>query len=113
MRVAAMAMRQLLHDHARVRGALKRGAGARRISLEDGEIAQAAYERDDLLALDDALTELAQLSPRQAEVVELRFLAGLSEREAAATLGIAERTVRLDWQMARAWLERKMNPDCA
>ena len=67
----------------------------------------------DLLALDDALSELATLSPRQARVVELRFFAGLSLDEAARDLGVARSTIALDWRMARAWLNHKLSEDAS
>ena len=63
----------------------------------------------DLIALDDALTKLAQLDERQGRIVELRFLAGLSVAETANVLAISERTVKLDWQMAKAWLRKELD----
>ncbi len=106
-RVAAVAMRQILTDHARSRARDKRGGGMRRVSVEE-ELQGADGVSIDLLALQEALEALRAMNERQAEVVELRFVAGLSTQEIADLLGIAERTVRLDWQMARAWLERRM-----
>jgi RNA polymerase sigma factor (TIGR02999 family) len=105
--VAAMAMRQILIQHARKRGALKRGSDWGRITLS-----QAALVEDrktvDLLDLDAALTELQQLHERQARVVELRFFGELSVDETAMVLGVSPRTVKLDWRMARAWLRSKL-----
>ena len=98
---AAMAMRQILIDRARRRVAAKRGGHALRVTLS----ALPAAERDaDLVAVAEALRELEALSPRQARVVELRCLLGLSMTETADALGVSERTVRNDWRIARAWL---------
>ncbi len=107
--LAAQVMRRVLVDHARRRKASKRGGGrGERVTLAD--VADDGAELD-LLALDDALNELASLSPRQARVVELRFFAGLSLDEAARDLGVARSTIALDWQMARAWLNHKLAED--
>ncbi len=108
-RVAAMAMRQLLVDYARTRKSEKRGGDRDRVVLADdsSEDDSSATELD-LVDLNDALTELAQLDERQAKVVELRFLAGLSPEETAEVLGVARRTVFLDWKMARHWLEERL-----
>jgi RNA polymerase sigma factor (TIGR02999 family) len=98
---AALAMRQILVDRARKRGAAKRGGNAVRVTLSG----MPATARDvELEAITDALRELETVSPRQARVVELRCLLGLSEVETAAALEISERTVRNDWRIARAWL---------
>lgn len=104
--VAAMAMRQLLADHARMQRRQKRGGGVR-LTLHSGDAIVDGMDLD-LVALDEALTELAAKHPRQAKVVELRFLAGLSVEDAAAALEVSPRTVKLDWQMARAWLSRAL-----
>jgi RNA polymerase sigma factor (TIGR02999 family) len=103
-RVAAMAMRQLLTDHARRRRASRRGGGWDRVRLDSG-VVESSGEEVDLVALDDALTRLTQLDERQGRIVELRFLAGLSVDETAALLGLSARTVELDSRMARAWLK--------
>jgi len=104
--VAAQLMRRVLVDHARARGALKRGGNECRVSLHDQERAE---EKDaDLLALDQALERLAERDPRQARIVESRFFGGLSEKEAAAVLGISVRTVKRDWSVARAWLFKEI-----
>jgi RNA polymerase sigma factor (TIGR02999 family) len=100
-------MRRILADHARRRGALKRGGDAARISIDDEEIA--ADERAvEIRELDTALEDLAQLEPRQARVVELRFFGGLSIEESAEVLGVSQATVKRDWLVARAWLYRKL-----
>jgi RNA polymerase sigma-70 factor, ECF subfamily len=104
---AALAMRRILIDHAATRGAAKRGGGQQKASLDvAGEIAVA--EAIDIAGLDEALTRLSQISPRQAEVVNLRFFAGLTDLEIAPLLGISDKTVRRDWAVARIWLYDQM-----
>jgi RNA polymerase sigma factor (TIGR02999 family) len=103
MGVAARAMRQVLVEHARRRHAAKRGGGEAAVTLVD-EIAPAEMPSEQLLALDEALTRLDEVSPRLRQVVECRFFAGLTEEETAATLGVTTRTVQRDWVRARAWL---------
>jgi RNA polymerase sigma-70 factor, ECF subfamily len=105
--VAAAAMRRVLVDHARERRALKRGGGRlARIDLDPALIAAPAGV--DIIALDAALTRLAALNERQSRIVELRFLGGLTVEETAAFLGVSPRTVKLDWNMARAWLRAQL-----
>jgi RNA polymerase sigma factor (TIGR02999 family) len=105
--VAARAMRQVLVDHARRFRAEKRGGGAVHLDLDAAEVA--VEERADVLvALDESLARLTKLSPRLAQVVELRFFGGLTEEEAAQVLGVTDRTVRRDWVKARAWLYTDM-----
>ncbi len=105
--VAAKAMRSVLVDHARRRGAGKRSAAGERITLSQlGEIAEA--EVPDLLALDDALTGLAAMDEDLARVVELRFFGGLSVAETARALSVSEPTVVRAWRVARMWLQREM-----
>jgi RNA polymerase sigma-70 factor (ECF subfamily) len=100
---AAVAMRCVLLDHVRARGAAKRGGGWHRITLTGA--LTIPQERDiDLLALDEALSRLAEKDPRAARIVELRFFGGLSHKEVASEIGVSERTVRNDWSIARAWL---------
>lgn len=104
---AAVAMRRVLISYARSRNAKKRGSGAVPVSLDD--VVVAARERpEQVLALDEALTRLAELNPRQARVVECRFFAGMSIDETAEAVGISNATVRRDWTMARAWLNREL-----
>jgi RNA polymerase sigma factor (TIGR02999 family) len=104
---ASRAMRQILVDRARRRLAVKRGEGAEVITLEDDHVAVDTYASE-LVALDEALTRLAAHSPRHAQIVELRFFAGMSVKEAANALGISPRTVKSDWAMARAWLFKEL-----
>jgi RNA polymerase sigma factor (TIGR02999 family) len=107
MAVAAKAMRQILIDHARRRQAMKRGGEWQRVSLADAED-QTPLPDAELIALDEALNQLAKLNDRQARIVELRYLAGLSVKETAHVMSISERTVKSDWRMARAWLSREL-----
>jgi len=107
LRVAARAMRQVLVSAARERLAAKRGGGEFAVTLD--ESAQATPVRaGELVALDEALSRLAALDERQARVVECRFFGGLSEVETAEALGVSQRTVSRDWQMARAWLHEAL-----
>jgi RNA polymerase sigma factor (TIGR02999 family) len=106
--VSAQLMRRILVDFARARGNLKRGGDVRQIALD--EAPEVAAERDaDLIALDDALKNLAEMSPRQSQIVELRYFGGLSEEEVAEVLKISTRTVRRDWSLARTWLHRELS----
>jgi RNA polymerase sigma factor (TIGR02999 family) len=104
---AARAMRQILVDHARRRDADKRGGGAERVTLSDVDVA-APEEEVDVLRLDAALDGLAQEDSRLAELVTLRFFAGLSIEEAAAAIGISPATAKRDWAFARAWLRTRL-----
>jgi RNA polymerase sigma factor (TIGR02999 family) len=106
--IAARAMRQVLVDHARDRKAAKRGGGEwERTTLTDGAWST-EFDTDGMLALDEAL---AELEPRQRQVVECRFFAGMEEQEIASALGVSERTVHRDWVKARAWLHRYFFPE--
>ncbi len=100
---AAEAMRHILVDRARRKLRLRHGANAERIDVDEIEIAMPARE-EVLLDLDEALVELRAASPERAEIVNLRFFAGLSEPEVASILGISERSVQRQWSYARAWL---------
>lgn len=105
--VCAQAMRRILISHARRRAAERRGGGVVPASIDD--VAVAAEERPELLlALDEALARLAQLSPRQAQVVECRYFAGMEIEEVAAVVGASPATVKRDWTAARAWLNREL-----
>jgi RNA polymerase sigma factor (TIGR02999 family) len=106
-RIAARAMRQVLIEGARKRAADKRGSDAVMVTFDD-TADQIATDASQLLALDQALQDLARLSPRQAAVVENRFFGGLDIPETAQLLGISEATVLRDWRAARAWLAREL-----
>jgi RNA polymerase sigma factor (TIGR02999 family) len=109
--VSAQLMRRILVEHAR-RHNLKRGGGIRHISLEDTAVVSVAPS-EDMIALDNALTKLATLDARMAQVVDLRFFGGLSVEETADVLKISAVTVMRDWSSARAWLYREMTGDAA
>jgi RNA polymerase sigma factor (TIGR02999 family) len=102
-RAAAEAMRHILIDRARRRLRLRHGENAARVDLDGCEIA-APEKEEVLLELDDALADLAALSPERAEIVKLRFFAGLKEAEIADVLGLSERSVQRQWNYTRAWL---------
>jgi RNA polymerase sigma factor (TIGR02999 family) len=105
--VGAQAMRRILVDHARRRHRVKRGGGRLRITLDES-LAISTEKSEDLLALDEALSKLAEVDPRQATIVELRFFGGLSVAEVAEVLGVSKRTVEGEWTMVRAWLRREL-----
>jgi len=106
--VAAQSMRRILVDHARASQTAKRGGNAEIISLDEEPIGFSQEKSGELIALDEALTRLADLSPRQTQIIELRFFGGLSVEETAEVLQIAPRTVKRDWRVARAWLHREV-----
>jgi RNA polymerase sigma factor (TIGR02999 family) len=106
---AARAMRRVLVDCARARGRLKRGGGRMKVSTAGSEAAAADLPALDVLALHEALDRLAALDPRKAQVVELRFFAGLDVREIARILDIATGTVAGDWKIAKMWLHRELS----
>lgn len=101
--VAATTLRRILVDHARAHRSERRGGGARAVPLEWAE-AGVTCTYDELLGIGEALNALERTDPRAARVTELRFFAGLEEKEIAAQLGLAEITVKSDWKFARAWL---------
>ena len=103
--VAARVMRRILINHAEAHRAQKRGGGNALVALDEARTPAPGDGLEvDLLALDEALTRLEALDERQCRVVELRFFSGLSVDETAEALGVSDRTVELDWRMARAWL---------
>jgi RNA polymerase sigma factor (TIGR02999 family) len=107
--IAAQLMRQILVDYARRHRAGKRGAGEKTVSVDDGTKSSRGREKDvDVVALDDALRALAQIDPRKAQVVELRFFGGLSYEETAEVLKVSAIIVSRDWSTARAWLHREL-----
>ena len=105
--VAARAMRRILVDYARRHRALKRGGAAGSVSLS-GAALIAEERADTLVALDEALTRLAELDARLSQVVECRFFGGLTEEETAEALAVTARTVRRDWVKAKGWLHREL-----
>jgi len=108
-RLAALAMRRILVDHAAARNAGKRGAGAAELHLEDTDAPATDSAPLDMLALNEAMESLRQRSQRQHEVVMLRFFGGLKDAEIAALLDVNEKTVRRDWQTAKLWLRAEMS----
>jgi RNA polymerase sigma-70 factor, ECF subfamily len=101
--MAARFMRRVLVDHARAKGYRKRGGGTMRVALEDADLVAAQPGRE-LVALDEALTELAKRDERQSTVVDLRFFGGLTVEETAAVLEVSPETVMRDWRQAKTWL---------
>jgi RNA polymerase sigma factor (TIGR02999 family) len=107
--MAAQMMRRILVDAARARGSHKRGGIAAKVNIDETAVLSPATDRS-ILDLDEALTAFAQVAPRQAKVVELRYFGGLTEEEIVAALEISPRTVRRDWDLAKAWLLRELSP---
>jgi RNA polymerase sigma factor (TIGR02999 family) len=108
---AAEAMRRILVENARRKGRRKRGGGLTRRDLEAAEQVTVPEVREDLLALDEALTKLASTDSQAAQLVQLRYFAGLSIPEAAKTLGVSPRTADRLWAFARVWLLREVSED--
>jgi RNA polymerase sigma-70 factor (ECF subfamily) len=106
--IAARAMRQILVERARARGALKRWGGMNRVSITDS-LALAGDAETMLPALDEAIGKLEHLDPEQAKIVELRYFAGMSVEEAADAMGISPATLKRRWALARAWLFRELS----
>lgn len=106
--VAAQLMRRILVDHARGRVASKRGGGRQKLSLQ---ALDSFFEEPDLdlVALDDALGELAEMDPQQSRIVELRFFGGLTIEETAEVVGVSPMTVKREWALAKAWLLRQVS----
>lgn len=108
--VAARSMRRVLVDHARRRGAVKRGGDRRRVPLEAATLSL-EDDAELLVALDEALDELSRLNERLCRVVECRFFAGMSEEETARALGVSVRTIRRDWVKAKGFLYTRLDED--
>lgn len=106
--VACCVMRQVLIDHARRKKAAIRGGGRQRVSLDEDALPLRQQQSERLLDLDKALGRLKVMDPRKSQIVEMRYFGGLSVDETAETLGIAPRTVKRDWTLARAWLRGEM-----
>ena len=108
--IAAHVMRRVLVDHARAKGREKRGGRQTKVTVDEAH--PLTIERaDEVVALDEALSRLAKIDPRQSRVVELRFFGGMTEEETAEVLGVSSRTVKRDWSMARAWLYGELNKE--
>ena len=108
--LGAQAMRRILVDYARTKKRQKRGGGRHRVELtENAELSMTHSE--DVLAVDEALEELARLNPLQARIVELRFFADMTVDEIAAVLGISKRTTERHWTMVRAWLRQRLSQE--
>ena len=105
--IAAQLMRRILLDHARACRTDKRGGEHERLPLEE-TLVFSPKKSEELIALDEALNRLSELSPRQSQIIELRFFGGLTVEETAEVLGIAPKTVKRDWSVARAWLHREV-----
>ena len=105
---AAQVMRRVLVDYARSRKYMKRGGGARMVSLEEAALLSECRS-DELIALDDALTDLAAIAPRKVQVVELKYFVGFSIEEIAEVLGVSPVTVSREWNSAKVWLHRTMS----
>lgn len=106
--IAARLMRQILIDYARTKRRAKRGGSKDKVPLEDALTVSVGTANFDLLALDEALTRLAAKEEHLAKIVELRFFSGLSVEDTAEVMGVSDSTVKRDWQMARAWLQREL-----
>ncbi len=104
---AAEAMRRILIEHARSKGRQKRGGGRQHFELQEDDASIEAHA-EEMLALDEALSKLEQRDQRMAQIVKLRYFAGLSVEHTAAAVGVTARTVMSDWAMARGWLRLQM-----
>src|SRR3954452_5942986 len=107
--VAAQMMRRILVDAARARSSCKRGGAVPKVNLDETAVISPTPDRS-ILAVDEALTAFSHVAPRQAKVVELRYFGGLTEEEIVTALEISPRTVRRDWDIAKAWLLRELSP---
>jgi RNA polymerase sigma factor (TIGR02999 family) len=106
--IAAQMMRRVLVDAARKHGSRRRDGIAPKVNLDESALLWPSPDRS-ILAVDEALTAFSQVAPRQAQVVELRYFGGLTEEEIVAALKISPRTVRRDWDLAKAWLMRELS----
>ncbi len=111
---AAEAMRRILIEHARARGRVKRGGGWQRLTVDSLDLGQEPPPLEDIMSVDRAIRRMEDRDPRMAEIVRLRFFAGLSMQEIAEALSVTDRTVRREWAVARAWLFRELSePDAS
>jgi RNA polymerase sigma factor (TIGR02999 family) len=106
----AQLMRRIMVDHAREHHSLKRGGGALKVTFDEAALVTEARSQE-LLALDEALEELAAQDPRKSQIVELRYFGGLTVEEAAEFLKLSPRTVEREWTMAKAWLYRALSEE--
>ena len=109
--LAASVMRHILVDHARAHNAGKRGDGQLQVTLVEDMAGGTTTSTADVLAVDEALTRLAEFDPRQAKVLEMHFFGGLTFEEIALQLDVSARTVKRDWTVARAWLRQELSPN--
>ncbi len=107
--IAAQAMKRILLDYAKARHRQKRGGAAENLHLDEARFVVSGDKSVDLIALDEALTRLARLDARQANIVELKFFAGLSIEDIAETLRISPATVKREWNSAKAWLHSEIS----
>ena len=110
--IAGSLMRRILVDHARAHSRSKRGGTRRKISLEEAPLFS-PERSEELMLLDQALTQLTEEHPRQSQIVELRFFGGLTVEEIAGVLNVSQKTVKRDWSVARAWLYREIRKEQA
>lgn len=110
--LSAKAMRQILADHARARRADKRGGARKRVALDAAAVPTPCAEID-LMQLNDALEELAELDARHAQMVEMRFFSGMTTEEVAEVLGVSRTTVNNDWRLIKAWLRARLEGTAA
>jgi RNA polymerase sigma-70 factor (ECF subfamily) len=108
--VGAQAMRRILVDHARAAGRIKRGGERRRVELNE-QLTVSPRDNEDVIAIDDALNDLAKLDPRQAKIVELRFFGGMTNEEVAHVLGVSRATIDRQWRAIKAWLREQLKDD--
>lgn len=107
--VASQVMRRILVDYARAKATDKRGGENQKLALDEAISLSSERENPDLLALDEALNQLAEFDEQQARIVELRFFGGLSVEETAVVTGVSPATIKREWAMAKAWLYRKLD----
>lgn len=105
--VSAQVMRHILVDYARKKSSAKRGGVAQKVTLDDGAVVWKERSTE-LIALDEALQQLAEIHPRRSKVVELRYFGGMNNKEAAEVLKISEASIERDWRFAKAWLYREL-----
>lgn len=108
--IAAQLMRRILVDYARRRGAKKRGGAALLVSLDAAGDTPSDSREEDVVGIDDALERLAAIDADQVRIIELRFFAGLTVEDTALVVGRSPRTVKREWQLAKAWLYRELHP---